>query len=357
MRIIFKFSIWAISVAITLLGMEMYLRANSAFIVRQSDSSHTVLIQSDPFLLVRLTDKGRRLVPNAKVTIKNHYLSEQDIHINTNSLGLRAAEIDKTHVGETRILVLGDSITLADYLPAEDTYVSSIHRNLDMENLTVINGGLSNVGLLEELDLLEEIVEKIRPNIVLFGFYLNDSRPAWGFISKMGRLVWWRSNFLIVDAIYRYFLFQNFLDESPEKPLRWVEYKDKLNWKSDPQQFKELIEHAKYDWGAGWLAESWKTINNQLERADSLSKKYGFKIGILAFPVSFQVYADFVDDYPQKKLQELSNNFGFPVYDLLPLLRQYRNQEIFYDQCHTKADTNHLIGTAAAQWLKTTLMK
>ena len=63
-------------------------------------------------------------MPSAHVVIRNHYLSKKDVVMDVNSLGFRDAELPAVKApGELRILALGDSITWADYLQAEEAYV------------------------------------------------------------------------------------------------------------------------------------------------------------------------------------------------------------------------------------------
>ena len=69
--------------------------------------------------------------------------------------------------------------------------------------------------------------------------------------------------------------------------------------------------------------------------------------------MAFQVYADFVEDAPQKILEKQASDLGFAFLDLLPLLRQYRTREkdIYFDWCHPTAKTNDMIGKAIAAFL------
>jgi len=59
---------------------------------------------------------GTRLKKNARGLVRHHALSQTDIEIRTNSLGFRHRDMGLKQPGELRILVLGDSITLAGIL-------------------------------------------------------------------------------------------------------------------------------------------------------------------------------------------------------------------------------------------------
>ncbi len=66
----------------------------------------------------------RVLRANAHVLLRNHGLSHRDIPLRTNELGFRNPPLgDKSR---PRVLFLGDSITMADYLYEEETFVRRV---------------------------------------------------------------------------------------------------------------------------------------------------------------------------------------------------------------------------------------
>src|SRR5204863_3963757 len=110
--------------------LEAWVRAHSTRVVAVTASGP--FIESDPELLIRYTPKGRRLIPGAHVRILNHRLSGLDVDMHINSLGFRDRELSpKKSPEEFRVLVLGDSITWGDYLPAEEVYVEQAERLLN----------------------------------------------------------------------------------------------------------------------------------------------------------------------------------------------------------------------------------
>ena len=84
-----------------------------------------------------------------------------------------------------------------------------------------------------------------------------------------------------------------------------------------------------------------------------LSLKHGFEVAIVAFPVAFQVYADFEEDTPQQRIKDEAREQDFLFIDLLPYLRKYRrdHRDIYYDWCHPAAKTNDFIGKIIAGFL------
>ena len=141
---------------------------------------------------------GVRLRPNTRGEIHNHVLSGRDVVIEVNSLGLRYAELGPKAPDEFRVLVLGDSITFGDFVLENETWTRQ------MESLTVgrkktvrfVNAGLPGAGTAEELALFREIGERVKPDLVLLGMYLNDAQSGSLFFTKKLPDPWAKSRFL-----------------------------------------------------------------------------------------------------------------------------------------------------------------
>ena len=108
---------------------------------------------------------------------------------------------------------------------------------------------------------------------------------------------------------------------------------------------------ARYDWGAAWLDSSWPVVDGEFLRLRGLADQHRFEVLIVALPVSFQVYSDFIDDKPQQLLARTASAHEFDYLDLLPLLRQHNESDLFFDQCHPRVPANALIGNAIADRL------
>ena len=70
----------------------------------------------------------------------------------------------------------------------EETYVKQTASALETAlgyRVEVINAGVGDTGSQEQIDILEESGLQIQPDIVVLGFYLNDSRPPWGFSGEL----------------------------------------------------------------------------------------------------------------------------------------------------------------------------
>ena len=348
--------ITAAVLGLTLVLFEIYLRKETTYVVRREIAQSRGLIEMNPELLIEYTPQGqRRLVPKASVVIRNHFISKRDIAVSTNSLGFRDEEIpDQKAPNEIRILALGDSITVGDYLNADEVFVKRAEKYLAAEfpqkGIRMINAGMSNFSLEDERKLLEDRGIKSQPDVVLQAFYLNDSRPPWGFSGEIGDRGWLRKYSLLAETLYRSFRQRKWEKDAPQ--FAWLGAEKKLNWAADHGDFLKLAELARYDWGAAWQQNSWPGVERELARIKSLSDLHRFKVAVTALPVSFQVYAEFVDDTPQRQLRGLAHNFGFYYLDILPVLRANRDKDLFFDQCHPRETANDIIGKEIAEFLR-----
>lgn len=356
-----KRSIFILSVALViLLGAEWALRAGSTYIVQRDLKTSQGSIEANPEFLIQYQGGKRRFVPNTHVIIKNHYLSGQDVNVDINSLGLREDEFPaKRRSPERRILVLGDSITSGDYLNVNDVYVRQLQKLLnehsDIINYRTINAGIGNIGTKEELDLLEEILGPTDPDLVILSFYLNDSRPPWGFAGEIGNYGWLRRHSLLASTLYRVLAQFQWVKAQDVDRFAWIPAVDTLAWRTTPSDFAKLTKLAEYDWGAAWQDSSWALIDKELNRLKELQAAHGFKVIVAIFPVIYQLQTEFEERRPQIRLSELANAKGFYVSDLYAILKTDKPSELFFDHCHLNSNGNRLVAETLEKAVKNVL--
>jgi len=354
-----------ISLCLAAIASEIYLRKTSSYITEQNNDKvrSTPFIRHDPSMLIQQTTRGKRLVPNAHVMIHTHYGSGMDVMMDINSLGFRDDEIPiEKSENEIRIIFLGDSIVLSDFLPKDQIFVELIEKELNNhyidKNIAVINTGVTDIGIKEELDILTENVLRLDADYVILGFYLNDSRPPWGFTGELDAPGWLRSHSLLIDMLYKKFKLAQFLKEKGVERASWKQSFDKLNWSNDRNDFLKWAKKAKYDWGAAWEHESWDTVDIQLQRLKLLSIEHNFKVAVVVFPVAYQVYTNFIENTPQTILKEKVKRLKFEYFDILPVLRPFRAKfKMFYDQCHPTDKTHKIIAEALTKFIKVKLLR
>lgn len=315
--------------------------------------------------VIESSEKGKRFMPNLNLTVYNAWISyKPKVILRTNSLGLRGDEIrleDVDSNNKYRIAILGDSITWSGYLPEEETYVMELQELLDKStkniNISTINAGIGDAGIEEEVGFLKENFDRIRPKMVILAFYLNDSRSPWGFESER-RLSWaakllQRSRF--IGFLYTNVKIQTYLMRhgilGKGYRYRWFYLSKNPKWKNDKEYFKKLIEEANLDWGAAWNDNSWNSVESKIEELKEFSKKNNFKLLIACFPVSFQVYTDFLDDIPQRRIANIASKLNILFLDLLPKLRRKNEIALFYDHCHLNIPGQRIVSEELARFI------
>ena len=331
-----------------------------------------------------MTQTGRRLRANTQVIIDNHHLSHRKIEIKTNSLGYRNPEIDS--IGK-RILFLGDSIVMGDYLNEQDTFVRQIGELAKKEekNWNVINAGVSGISLKNELSILTETGLSTVPNTVVLSFYLNDFQESPGVYIQDATFPFFKDSWLIYylvktvnylqsssqktkiqnirhvdgDKIATVANYKKIYEEQNIKLSKWESSFKKNNEHSstilreNPQLYNEIIANFR-DWGGAWSPEMWDYIYPLFTEFKQLSEKHDFQLLILCFPVRLQVESEGLFNYPQRQLSKLSQELDIPMFDILPVLRkdfQSNTEDLFYDQCHHTPYGNRIISKAVYRFI------
>ncbi len=341
------------AILVVVLVMSEFVLRDAASYVRTSGLKGGGTLEANHELLIDYTGDGRRLVKNASVIVNNHYLSGLDVLIETNAAGFRAKELlNPKPADEKRVMVLGDSTTFGAYLPIEENYTSYLEQILQSENtnekITVINAGIDDVGTREEIDLLHETVNLAQPDVVVLSFYMNDSRPSWGFAEEIRHYGWLRRHSVLAELAYNRLKLWSWIKEKGTDRFAWIAAQDKLDWKNKSEDLNSLIALARYDWGAAWDESSWPEIQGYFEKLKALSEQHNFRVILNVFPVSFQVYSNVLNNKPQERLAGMAAQLGFTYIDLLPVLRDLRKPDLFYDQCHPTAETYKAIAHSIA---------
>jgi len=311
------------------------------------------------------TPNGIRLRPNTQAVIKDHYLCRCTTEIRTNSLGYRGPEIgEKT---KTRVLFLGDSITLADYIPEEKTWVRLVEQ-LSASTflpLETINAGVWAIGLANEISILFESGLSTDPDVVVIGFYLNDIDPSPG-IEIIRTPEYLEGSSL---AHYFYLALSTVRSKIIKEDYSRITNKTRSIWQAETRKkfppgkghpptskagFNRAINDLFFDWGSAWSDGAWEHMYPFFVEFKRQSEIHDFTPLVMIFPVADQVFADFLYDYPQQKLKAIADDLDITMLDLLSPLRKEHNKivtaptydpkkALFYDWCHHTPYGNELI--------------
>jgi lysophospholipase L1-like esterase len=312
---------------------------------------------------------GIRLNPNVTATIRNHTLSEEDVVIRVNSLGLRAPNVGPKEPDEFRILAIGDSITFGDYMDESLTIPALLEKELKQagKKVTVLNAGLPGATASDEFYHYMELQEQIKPDLVLIGAYLNDAAQTRKFYVKTLRFPFNKSRFLTwafqrLQLIDMDSLFS--AKEMTDVSSDWrEEFRAGRNLSSGDSLgrrdgFDFEIYNAHNDFGLGWSSEAWDRLDKIYSSWFEIAKRNGTKVALHAFPVWFQIYAadNVLSTYPQESFQRICAASDVPYLDLLPYLRQVaasgmQKSDLLWDHCHYKVAGNELVAKHIAEWL------
>lgn len=286
-----------------------------------------------------------------------------------NSFGFRGPEIPaQKPAGTIRIFFLGDSITLGGRLPEDATFASQVGKALGAVHSTryeIINAGVGDVGLYEEEDTLKTQGIKVQPDVVVLCWYLNDARPPVGFPEEVvynNWLIRWFNNHPIFEKSY----LAGFVYDTVRKSLvakhlyqnhrfEWTQAYMANKWVTDPNEFANVVHLARYDWGDAWNEKSMKWMEEKIRSLKEFSEGKGIRFVVVAMPEHAQVYAQFkspIIDQPQNDLVAFAEKNGIKVLNLLSLLRQNAQQQLFYDNCHYTPHGNEVVAKLVLDFLQ-----
>lgn len=314
------------------------------------------------------TETGRRMRANLHVTVERQSLSRRPVEIRTNSLGYRNPELgEKT---KTRILFLGDSITVNEALPEDETFIRIIEDQAEVngKQWETINTGVSGISTQNELAILHETGLSTQPDIVVINFYLNDFQespgvfvPVLPFGLNNSHLITHTvkmTSFLLAEYNWSRKYVSNTWSRLIRRSLLENFPPGEGDFKTSKEAFNGLIWEYARDWGGAWSDHAWDIWKPLFEEFVALSKEHDFQLVVIAFPVRYQVEADYLYDHPQQRLQELSGSLSIPTLDLLHLFRkehQNNDEVLFFDHCHHTTYANQLIADEVYQFLQTNI--
>jgi lysophospholipase L1-like esterase len=282
------------------------------------------------------------------------------IFVQINSKGFRGAEPRPD--AHPRVVMLGDSIVFDGGVPLEDTFVALAEKRLreQFPKIQLFNLGTTDVGLDQYvLQLREGPVSPLRPTLIVVSLYLNDTCPPQGLAAAVSDPIL-RSldlpgvrSLRVFDLLRRWYVL-NTMTAATGRRFRWVPRFLRRRWVGDPQELQLLTQEADEDWGAAWKPNFSSVAQGYLEQARELSARAGASLAVLLFPASPQVYAAPAPAWlfhPQTSLKQVLGQLHVPTLDLLPILREQREQSLFNDQCHLNRAGNHLVADVLSRWL------
>lgn len=262
--------------------------------------------------------------------------------------------------GVFRIVALGDSVTEGPGVELEETFVKKIEANLrsvqDHPAVEVVNASTGDYGTQQEAIWLESRGLKLEPDLVLINVYLNDSRtyrnpPA--IIASLDSFLGRTSAFYVYyRSLIRDRMATAEIAESDFR-FRYSDTWESGSWREDPKKLTQLIQEADGDWGLAWKDSELARIEEGIQEIARTGEQHGFELLIVLFPVDVQVFSETSSalglEMPQKRLVEFAELEGIPILDILPVLRQYRDRDLYFDQAHLTVEGHRIVAESIAQ--------
>ncbi|MCK5844337.1 MAG: SGNH/GDSL hydrolase family protein [Victivallales bacterium] len=264
----------------------------------------------------------------------------------TNSLGFRDAPYKAD--ADVKILLLGDSISWGDRMwNTKAIYPQFCERLLSKETgreFEIVNTGTPGYCGYQEALLLKELMPKIKPDMVVLQFCLNDVVDRYRTMAAFGG----DDVFLGVDTreACRGFTSLSRYSRIIETIVR---FKQRQGRNYEEFQVKNLMKEPL----SPELEEAWATTFKDISDIKASCDNAGIPMLLLISPFAFQLGDPERLGQPQKRLKAFAEKNGIDCLDLLPLFAAHQNEKLF-------ADANHFAGRGhelAAAALKKMLLQ
>lgn len=175
--------------------------------------------------------------------IPNRIARLQNVDIRTNNLGMRGGEPNTQ--ADTKVLMLGSSITLGWGVPEEQIYPSILKQrlqNLTKNSLEVFNAGVGNYNTYREIQAFFSKQKQLSPDVIVLNYFVNDGEilpaPKSNWLlenSQLAVLLWSR-----LEQIKTKFGVQ----ESFEEHYKNIYKDDFEGWILTQKSFAKLAKYA-----------------------------------------------------------------------------------------------------------------
>jgi lysophospholipase L1-like esterase len=294
------------------------------------------------------------------------------VPVHINNLGFRGTDTTVAKPpGVYRILGVGDSITFGYGVEYEKTFLQVLEQHLNAVSggnprYEVLNSGIPATGLDYYTHRIEGDAPRLQPDLILVCMALNDIDPALGpepvepvIPKSFGR------------SVNIFFLTHSYLYNALYVPAKSLFYKTNIVKLKDNEGFGFLA----IDPPSPEQAHAREMMTLYLQRMARFAAAHNMRFAVVVFPVEPQlsddarrIYAEKLhidfgpeieDGQPQKWVEEVGKQNGFPVLDLLPALRKLdhdqaflRNRSISVDPVHPSEAGHRASGEAIAEFLK-----
>jgi lysophospholipase L1-like esterase len=269
---------------------------------------------------------------------RGYFDRENAVAAQINAHGTRGTDFSmKKAAGSFRIIGLGDSFTFGEGVRLGDVFLSRLQNLLNRKvagKYEVINCGVSSYNTRDEVVYLERKWIKLKPDLVLLVFVINDGYAddefgplQKGFANGAARLS--------ADA--------------GKKPISVL-----LAWISSLYERRRISRNTEAMYLSQFSAQpvmagySWEESRRMLARAVEVTRKNGAHFAIIIFPELYKLN----DDYPfrqiHRQVKEEAGKLGVPILDLFDSFYKMDDRELWvHPTDHHPNETAHAIAADA----------
>ena len=230
--------------------------------------------------------------------------SNNAVYHSTNSLGFRGKEFSlEKPPGTFRIAVLGDSFTFGEGVKNDDVFSERLAQLLNNQNrgtrkfnFEVLNFGVGGYNTEQSLFLLNNMVLKTKPDMIILGYVLNDAKPKLFYFDKSDGEIKKRPNEEI--------LHRGLSESDPPETHLYTSRTAQLIWKiiNSRKLSEQTIRYYNSLYESS--SSSWNVTKDSLREFIGVCETHNIDCYIVLFPMIFRLN----ESYPFKHLHQLIEN-------------------------------------------------
>lgn len=223
--------------------------------------------------------------------------------------------------GEFRALMVGDSVTMGDGVPYEETFSSQLEGLLagaDRRHRShqVINTGVHGYSTFQELRVLEESLV-FDPDFVALGFCMNDVTEPFIRNTDFGGVGFGYQGILQSGSVVAGYLFN---ETGAGRLLQKVRSRALTREAEKLREIYGVEQMARADLEDPVFRPGWDSVLGSLEEVYGLVEERELPFLLMIFPFTFQLFeSDALE--PQRILREHATRHGIPVVDFTEVYR------------------------------------
>lgn len=222
--------------------------------------------------------------------------------IKINSLGFRDNEYPEHKTkGVTRIVGVGDSIMFGWRVPLEDIYLKVLENELNKTgSAEVINCSVPGYNTEQECALAKKLAQKLDPDIVIMGFFINDVYdPAY---------ILWKGKYLVSEKVIEHYeKNRNILKHIHRFLINHVKIYDylvsRIKKKSSESKSENIVLKE----------EDWRRVEPALININDYLKSKNIRFIVFYIPSQQELLGYSITNPPNENLKRIcvSNNIEF----------------------------------------------